>query len=215
MATTKKKAPPKVSKEEYLEVNNDEEWLHNVPGKALYDDDYFRIIDFYVLHSPCRVSSYSPRTLESLGWKNPWLSSIFRDTFDAVPEFKDGDTFRFHSSKNHFLEMWDSTGYEDFFSVEKEFAVFTYAGETNPRMDLLHHIRNSFAHGRFTAKKKNKEFYFYFEDVTEIKGIKGLFAVARICLKKTTLLEWLNLFERNSEAAKKMESLYVQEADKD
>ncbi len=212
MASKKRKpAPPKLLKDEYLEVSSDEDWLHSVVGKGIYDENYYRIIDFYVLHSPCKVSSYSPRSLETLGWKNPWQSSIFRGAFDSVPGFCEGDTFRFHDSKNHFLEMWTETGFADFFSTEKEFAVFTYAGETNPRMDLLHHIRNAFAHGRFACKKINKEYYMYFEDVTEIKGLKGLFATARICLKKSTLTEWLDIFERRNTTAERMKSLFASE----
>ena len=202
----RKTVPPQISKEEYLEVNKDEPWLHSLVGKALYDEEYYRIIDFYVLHSPCKVSSYSPRTLESLGWKNPWKSKTFRDTFDMVPGFREGENFRFHESKNHFLEMWNDYGLKDFFSSEEEFAIYIYAGESNPRMDLLHHIRNAFAHGRFSCKKINREYYFYFEDVTEIKRLTGLFVTARICLKKTTLSEWLAIFEKRSDVAREMYS---------
>lgn len=201
---------PIVNESEYLKVEADAHWLHRTIGKAFYDDDYHRIIEFFVLHSPCKISSYTPYTLESLGWKNHWQSSSFRKIFDEVAGFVDGDTYRYHDSKNHFLKMWNDTDYSEFVGVKKEFAVFIYAGETNPRMDLLHHIRNAFAHGRFTVIKHDKEYYIYFEDVTEMRNIKGLVVTARICLKKTTLIEWLNIFEKKSEKAKSMTSLYVE-----
>ena len=77
----KNRKPPKIIESDYLKVEPDEQWLHAVVGKGFYDADFYRIIDFFVLHSPCRVSSYSPRSLESMGWKNPWQSSRFRLAF--------------------------------------------------------------------------------------------------------------------------------------
>lgn len=206
----KKTAPYKAQKTEYLEVSPDEPWLHTYIGKGFYDADFQRIIDFYVLHSPCKISSYTPHTIESFGWRNVWQSSTFRKTFDAVPGFVENDTFRWHESKNHFLEMWSDADWGDFFEIEnKEFAVIIKAGETSQRMDLFHHIRNAFAHGRFAVKKVNKEYYIYFEDVTNISGYSGLFVNARMCLKKSTLIEWLNIFEKKSEAVKNLKSLFA------
>ena len=208
----KNKESSKTNKDEYLIVNKDESWLKTKIGKDFYDDDYHRIIEFYVLHSPCKVSSYTPCTLESLGWKNPWKSSRFRNAFDVVPGFIEADTFRHHESKNHFKEMWEDAGWGEFFSIEeKEFAIFVYAGESNPRMDLLHHIRNSFAHGRFSVIKKNREYYIYFEDLGQISGVGSMVVNARICLKKSTLVTWLNTFEQKTDAAKELSSLYLSE----
>lgn len=202
--------PPKVNSAEYLTVSPNEPWLYTKTGKDFFDDDYHRIIEFYVLHSPCKNSSYTACTLEKLGWKNPWYSKKFRKVFDDIPGFNEGDSFRHHKSTNHFNEMWDDAGWGEFFSIEqKEFAVFIYSGESNPRMDLLHHIRNSFAHGRFAVKRKNKEYYIYFEDVTTINGVKGLVVNARICLKKSTMIRWLDVFEKKNDIAKELSSIYL------
>lgn len=210
----KKKTPPKVNPDEYTIVPPDEPWLHTKVGKDFFDDDYHRIVEFYVLHSPCKVSSYTACTFESLGWRNPWHSANFRKMFDDVPGFVEGDSFRHHESTNHFKEMWDDAGWGEFFSIEqKEFAVFIYAGESNPRMDLFHHIRNSFAHGRFSVKRKNKEYYIYFEDVTTINKVKGLVVNARICLKKSTMVRWLDTFEKKNDEAKELSSLYIGDKD--
>jgi len=198
-----------VNENDYLKVEADENWLHDTVGKGFYDLDFFRIIDFFVLHSPCKESSYSPKTLESLGWKNPWHSRRFRDTFDGIPGFADGKSFFFHENKNHFLKMWNTYGIALFpGDEEREYAVLTYAGESNPRMDLLHHIRNAFAHGRFAVKKTHGEYYIYLEDVGTIRQLSGIFVMARICLKKATLIRWIDLFERKSENAKRLYSLY-------
>lgn len=67
---------------------------------------------------------------------------------------------------------------------------------------MMHHIRNSFAHGRFTVKKINKEFYIFMEDINTTQ--EKFFINARIILREKTLLEWINIFECKSEKAKEL-----------
>ena len=191
-----------IDKNEYLIVKPYESWLSSKPSKGFFDESFYRIVDFYVLHSPCKVSSYSPKTLESLGWKNPWNSSRFRYTFDKIAGFIRDESFYYHESTNHFLELWDKAGFDFFPSKQiSEYAVFIYAGESNPRMDLLHHIRNAFAHGRFAVVKEKGDYYIYFEDVTTIRGLQEALVVnSRACLKKSTLIGWIDFFEKNKYA---------------
>lgn len=207
-----KAGPPKIVATDYLEVSPHESWItDNAFNESGCKTDFYRIVDFFLLHSPCKFSSYTPRTLESLGWSSPWLSSRFRVEFDNVPGFIDGQNFRFQESKKQFLSEWRSYGVKwipnpPFY----EFAVFVSAGEGNPRMDLLHRIRNSLAHGRYAIKKHNKETFVFFEDVSRIQGLPGIYVLARICLKLQTLINWIALFEKKSPEAKKLSSLYSQ-----
>lgn len=196
--------PPKINEAEYIKVEADEQWLHSKPGKDFYDDGLYRIVDFFVLHSPCKVSSYSPKTLESLGWANPWQSSRFRAAFDEIAGLNENNTFFYNESKNHLIENWNMLGKEVFFEVNGEYAVITHAGESNPRMDLIHHIRNSFAHGRFSVIRDHGEYYIFFEDVDTIKSLTGLYVTARMCFKKSTLLQWVDFFEIKTDKAKEL-----------
>lgn len=86
-----------------------------------------------------------------------------------------------------------------------EFAVFTNAGESNKHLDLLHHIRNSFAHGRFTAKKipRKDDYMILMEDVNETCGCCKV--TARIAIKKSTLLKWIDIFECKDEKAQNLQ----------
>lgn len=203
------KKPPHIDGDKYLKVEPDEQWLHTIIGKEFYDADFYRIIYFFVLHSPCRVSSYSPRLLESIGWKNPWQSSRFRLAFDEIMGLVENKTFFQHEAKNHFLEMWNRLGREELFAIDGEsYAVVIHAGESNPRMDLLHHIRNAFAHGRYAVKCDHNEYYIFMEDVSTIKRLPGLYVTARMCLKKSDLLQLIDFFEKKGDKAKKLCSLY-------
>ena len=205
----KNNKPPRIIESDYLKVEPDEQWLHAVVGKEFYDADFYRIIDFFVLHSPCRVSSYSPRSLESMGWKNPWLSSRFRSTFDELLGLVENTTLLYHKSKSYFRDIWISLGKENFFTVNgSTYAVVVYAGESNPRMDILHHIRNAFAHGRFAVKRDHNEYYIFMEDVGTINTLSGLYVNARICLKKSDMIALIDFFEKKSNKAKSLNSLY-------
>lgn len=205
----KNKKPPKINEVDYIKVEPDEQWLHAVVGKDFYDADFYRIIDFFVLHSPCKVSSYSPRSLEALGWKNPWQSSRFRSAFDGILGLVENTTLLHQEAKSHFQEMWISLGKEDFFTAGgSTYAVVVHAGESNPRMDVLHHIRNAFAHGRFAVKRDHNEYYIFMEDVGTINTLSGLYVNARICLKKSDMITLLEFFEKKSNEAKNLSSLY-------
>lgn len=50
---------------------------------------------------------------------------------------------------------------------------------------LLHHIRNSFAHGRIAFCKNNNITYIIMEDINKNNNVS-----ARMILSKTTLLRW-------------------------
>lgn len=189
--------------DDYIVVNENEEWLRQPINKDFCDNDFMRIVLFYVLHSPCKQGSYSRINLEDFGWKNPWHSTRFKSLLDDTPNFS-SDSFLYTETQKGFKALWESANLADNFFDEngKEYAVFSYAGESNSHLDLIHHIRNALAHGRFTARKYNREFYIYMEDVRQIDSI---FVVnARIILKKKTLIEWIDIFECRSEKAKKL-----------
>ena len=209
-STTKRK-PPEVIPSDYLAVNSSENWLSNSIRGVTYDKEFLRIISFYVLHSPCRLSSYSSQSLLYLGWKDSvWSSNLFREEFLSLSSIP-SNLFQSHEYKSHFLSLWNSSGLNmSFFDENREFAIFINGGEKNPMLNLFHRIRNAFAHGRFATKIVNNECYFYMEDVTEIKDLTGLFAVARICVKKQTLLAWIDLLEKkNPSANQKLKSLFL------
>jgi len=188
----------------YLITENNPPWLKRARDKKCFDEDYNRIIDFYLIHSPCEGISYLPNTLESLGWKKPWNSSRFRALFDDIAGFEKDKNWWYDYSIKEFQIAWDESKFTDFISVKKEFAVISKYKGNNPRMDLLHHIRNSLAHGRFVFKKIGGEYYIYFEDVCKRKKSNKIVVSARMCLKKSTLIAWIDLFEHKSQKAEKL-----------
>lgn len=131
------------------------------------------------------------------------ITQILKNYY-IIPNFSE-NSFIMSNSQNGFLKKkQEFSGFlDDFFNENKiEYAVFSYVGEINPFFDMMHHIRNSFAHGRFTVKKINKEFYIFMEDINTTQ--EKFFIKARIILRKKNLLEWINIFECKSEKAKEL-----------
>lgn len=192
--------------DDYITVEEDAYWLFNEIPQDFADKHFFRIVLFYVLHSPCKKGSFTRVDLEKeYNWKNPWYSDRFKELLNTVVGFNN-NTFLFSESKKAFREMWERCDFNDVFWINqaKEFAVFSHVGESNPHLDLLHHIRNCLAHGRFTARRINKstDYYIYMEDVDEVS--RELRVTARIAFKKSSLLKWIDIFECRTEEAKEL-----------
>lgn len=209
MAKKTNKPANKATEDDFIVVNANEAWLTGYNNTKIYDSKFFQIVSFYCLHSPCKNMNYSPNTLESLGWKSTvWRSELFRQAFDDFAGFVNGDNFRCVGAKDNFRSNWEDYGIKDFTAVPvKEYAVFTDAGEGNPRMDMLCHIRNAFAHGRFAVKNENYEDYYFFEDVD--KTLTVIKVTARICVKKKTLMNWIKFFKKENAKAKELSALFA------
>ena len=205
MAKAKKSNKSKEEKqppEGYILVNAIEDWLQSPIANAFADNGFMKIILFYVLHSPCKKGSYSRIDLEKYNWKNPWHYDDFKSHLKQIAGFND-QNWHYKEAQKDFKEFWESLNYQDdFYNLNTEFVVFSNVGESNPFLDLLHHIRNSIAHGRFTAKKvpRKEDYYIFMEDVHPENGFYRV--NARMIIKKSTLLKWIAFFQCETEEAK-------------
>ena len=183
-------------------------WIYCEPGKMFFDSDFLKIVDFFCLHSPCSQGSYSPRSLEKIGWQNPWKSKKFRNKLKSIAEF-DERNFVVSHYQHTFREAWEKSGYPDEFTrVRAPFAFLASAGESNDYLNLFHRIRNAFAHGRFNVIKERGEYYIYFEDVKTSNGCT--YVLARICLTKSILSAWREFLNIEGSSAIGFESIIVQ-----
>lgn len=160
--------------------------LHQINAKMM------RIVYFYVLKSPCKESSWGRKSMEDYGWVNYWSSNRFRQRIYDVAEL---NTFNPCDSATKLKNIWpDDVNY---YAAQQESAYFVTANEDSPLLNLFHRIRNSFAHGRFRI---NGEYYF-FEDVDK----SGTIVMARICLKQSTLENWIKVIDCSDVKAKEIQ----------
>lgn len=187
---------------DYIWVNADETWIRTKDN--ISNDKLLKILTFYVTYSPCRKSSYSSFDMLAKWKKNPWKYPLFKSLLLESGSLVENDNYFFVSAQKDFKKTWESTSFINAFTgnIDREFVVFTYAGEENEFLELLHRIRNSLAHGRYAIKKQENDLYFVFEDVSETD--RKLFPVMRGVLKVDTLLEWKKIFECNTKKAREL-----------
>ena len=167
--------------------------------ECYYDDDFFRILLFFVINTPCADVSYRSKDLEQYGWdKNVWKKSHLKNRLLKVTELERGRTFivadkidemkkicEIAGTKNNFYQYWNN---------EK---IVIYNSRKNEFLSVFHHIRNSLAHGRFEIyEDKLGSITYVMEDGVRTKN---KFEVrARMILKKQTLINWIDILERKS-----------------
>ena len=167
-------------------------WIEQLPLHRI-NRPMMELVQFYVINSPCKESSWGRKSMESYGWINYWESSRFRDLIFDVAELNELHPC---GSATDFERIWPDM--PDYYRSQDEFAYFVKAGEESPLMNLFHRIRNSFSHGRFCMNGD----YFFFEDVEKDKN--GIRVMARICLNIVTLQNWMRIIKCDGETAKKL-----------
>jgi len=134
LAKKKSKKPrnKKNPSETYIVVKDNEQWLNQNIEQAFSDNQFFRIVVFYIIHSPCKHGSFSGIDLEKYGWNNPWYFDKFKDKFDKVAGFKDGENYFYVEAQQDFKNKWEEIGFQD------DFYKSTYPSEDayNPRISL-------------------------------------------------------------------------------
>ena len=85
---------------DYIVVNESEPWLQRDINQEFANGDFFRIVMFYILHSPCKKGSYHPVKLESYGWKNPWHGKALKNLIDVAAGFTEKTYFYTDAQKD-------------------------------------------------------------------------------------------------------------------
>lgn len=185
-------------------VSRHPQWLDTIVPMEYEDDQLYRILLFFVIHSPCPGQSARSITLDERGWKKkPWYSPKylkekidFAIWGDQVPCMKQVDSKGDLPKQIQALDLDD-----DFYSHrEVQRALFVKSakdGCTSAYMNLFYHLRNAFAHGRLAMFPAKKDIVFVLEDGKEIGAAKDdKFEVsARIVINKSSLLRIIELLE--------------------
>lgn len=190
-------------------VDENPQWLKWIAPNGFEDSDLYRIVIFYVFHSPCPGLSAMGKSLEEYGWKTPWRQpfSLKRqlkqaasnyDLLYAVDKYK---KFEENLVASDLMENFPST-------FQKERICF-YHNKGAQFVSVFYHIRNAFAHGRLNIVEADNECFFVLEDVLppSKNGEKKL--SARMIIKKQTLLNWIEIIEGGERHYRK-DNLYEQ-----
>lgn len=168
-------------------------WLHWIAPARFNDKELFRIVTFFVFHSPCPMLSSMGKTLTEYGWNTPWrkpyyLNRHLRQSSTNYNLLFSASTYERMSEacqKADFLDNFPSD-----LSTER---IAIYDNKGNQFMSVFYHIRNAFAHCRINMVDVDGECTFIMEDIVKEKTKHKV--SARMILRKSTLIKWIDIIE--------------------
>lgn len=170
-------------------------------------EDFKKIYDFFVIHTPVvRLSSRSI-PLSEYGWSKPWKKPEYlnRDIKDA----SNNPSLFYAVQKLDDIEgaLNKASTYFDSTYPELEVACF-YNNESNQVMSCFCHLRNSLCHGRYRIFRSGEDLWIAVEDKakTKVKGRQGEKLSARMLLRLSTLMKWIEIVRRGPRSIDAAES---------
>ena len=173
------------------------DWIEWIAPERFNDEELFRIVVFYVFHSPCKSLSAMGKGLSDYGWFAPWKKPYYLNK-QLKQAASNHDLLFSVDNYEKFSDILESANLkEDFPSDLETERICSYNKKKNQFLSVFYHIRNAFSHGRLNMVDVNGECVFILEDVnTRAKNRYGQLAVsARMILKKSTLLKWIDIIE--------------------
>lgn len=170
-------------------------WLTPLPNNFFTDKKFIRIIQFFVINTPCKTLSVRCKTLEDYGWHSPWkkpykLNEQLKAVSSSDKLIYSADTYDKISVE--LAKCGLDMNFPNIYSAE---TVCIYNNTGNQFISVFYHIRNSLAHGRYVLSKieNSKDWIFCMEDV---QGQGNLVKVsARMVLRLSTLTKWIEIIE--------------------
>lgn len=179
-------------------------WINDIAPERFNNDELFKIVIFFVFHSPCIALTSLGRDLTFYGWNNPWLKPIYLNR-RLLAATSTADTFIYatKSLEDMVKPCTDANLFEHFpCDLDKE-RVAIYDSQSNQFMSIFYHIRNSFAHGRLNMYDIGIEgdYVFVMEDIAARGKKKGdpRPVSARMIIRKSTLIKWIDIIESGPE----------------
>ena len=157
------------------------------------DKDLFKIVIFYVFHSPCPQISSMGRTLEEYGWNAPWRKPFYLNrqlkkastNLNLVYSANSYDKFGKALTKANLLDDFPNDLHTE--------RICIYDNMKNQFLSVFYHLRNAFAHCRLNMVDVDGECTFILEDGVPLNEKYKL--SARMILRKSTLLKWIDIIE--------------------
>ena len=182
------------------------DWIRWIAPEHFNDQDLFKIVIFFVFHSPCSNLSSMGKTLDEYGWSAPW-----RKPYYLNKQLRQASLYELvvYSAKGYnemdvALEKADlKETFPSDFSRER---ICIYDNQGNQFLSVFYHIRNAFAHCRLNMGEVDGDCVFIFEDVQPKKNSNQLKVSARMILRKSTLLKWIDLIENGAREYQKTQN---------
>lgn len=182
------------------------EWINWIAPDSFEDKDLFKIVIFFLFHSPCENLSSIRRTLSEYGWTVPWKKPYYlnKQLRQVASNYELLFSVKGYNEMDIALAKADL--YDAFPSNLARERICIYDNQGNQFLSVFYHIRNAIAHCRLNMVDVDGECVFIFEDVQPKKNSNQLKVSARMILRKSTLLKWIDLIENGECKYKKMQN---------
>lgn len=173
-------------------------WVKGLEEK--FQENFQKIVVFYLLETPCEEISYQSKPLKKYGWKKDVWSNKKGGLKEKMMNVSDlefnSNLFRVNRL-NDMSRILSKAKMNDSFQKNREtekIVVYLSSRYKSTFMSVFFHIRNSIAHGRFSIYEKEGMVVYVFE--SGVKYEDKLSVRARIILKETTLLDWIDIIKQ-------------------
>lgn len=174
-----------------------EEWLQWIAPERFNDIDLQRIVTFFVFHSPCKELSAMSKTLDEYGWKKPWQKPYWLNKQLIQASTNCNLLFPANTYQDFDIALKKAGMYDKFPDNLEQERIALYDKKKNQFMSVFYHLRNAFAHCRLNMVDVNNECVFVLEDAYKQK------ITARMILKKSTLIKWIDIIEAGEKVYQK------------
>ena len=173
-------------------------WLEDIAPERFNNEELFRIVTFFVFHSPCNDLSAMSRDLRSFyHWDSPWRKP--QCLRRRLIKESTSDTLLYSAqSRDDIKQAIDKAGLANFPNDIDREAIAIVNNKKNQFISVFAHLRDSFAHGRLNMYDIGEEndFIFAFEDIQKNRKANIYEVTSRMILRKSTLMKWIVLIEK-------------------
>lgn len=182
---------------------------------SLSEHEYYLLYSFFVTYSMCPNQSCKKKSFTEYGWKSENIieknengEKSKTDLGNALSKILDfNSNYLFLSSNNHIRESFSKLNLSDGQLQDFDFerSVIGYTSCQNRYLKLFYRVRDALSHGNFALKySTNNEKMVILED-HDTHGV-----TARIVIKLSTLLAFIDIIDKNGIIAPKEKRQKIQ-----
>ena len=182
----------KPAETDYIIAEERPKWTETPSPFDKLDEEWYKIIIFYVFHVPVKDISARAKPLESFRWGIKDNKNDFKKLKSRLVKYGNmtKNEFRCEESWIKLKQAIEENNLIDFPSELVRERVSYRKTKSGVNDSLLSHIRNSFVHGRLAFYSVNSKIYIAMEDIDNKHHVS-----ARMILSKQTLLRWKTIIE--------------------
>lgn len=162
---------------------------------VLSETEYFLLYNFFVTYSMCDHQSEKKRTFIDYGWNsNKIKNTDLGNALNEIINFNKNSFFVFTEENDlakRFNDLQLTDGNLD--DLNNERAVISKTSDQNKYLKLFHRLRNCLAHGKYVLKFSSQR-----EKMLICQDNDQHNVTARIVIKLSTLLTFVNVIDRNN-----------------